>query len=322
MRLIILYQLVIFLIVDISTTQAQKIATQFFDVHDLSCPETSCFYYRRGVVAENGYQDTVKSFYCDTNTLRSIEVYNDKGNMNGLIRFFYKGGQLKEKVTYRDGVRFGNAVTLYRNGKIQMMRLYPDSKNLNVDTPFPYLVTTYVDSLGKLEVANMNGFCHCAGSIDGEDVVESGKILNGLRDSVWTITKNGNVLFIEEYKDGKLLHGTAFEGDKKTTYDAVINSPEFVGGMEGMAKFLMKSLRYPDDTRRYGVDGKVFVQFVISEDGSVTNVEVIKSVSRSVDKEAMRVVNLMPKWKPGLQRGKPTKARFILPIRFKLDVGR
>lgn len=305
----------------VSDACAQTIFTQFYDADDIPSSEASCYYYRKGLINATGYyQDTVKSFYCVTNTLRSIEVYDNKGNANGLVRLFYKSGQLKERANYKDGLRFGHATTYYRNGRVQLIRIYPDKKNIHTETPFPYLIAASFDSLGTPEVISMNGVCHYVGSWSGMDVIESGKVVNGLRDSIWTISKNGRVLCAEQYANGGFLHGTAFDGDKKIEYDAFENQPEYDGGMEAMSKFITRNLHYPSDTRRNGIDGKVFCAFVVEKDGSVSNIQVVQSLSLSTDAETIRVIGLMPKWIPGKKRGMPARKSFVLPVRYKIDI--
>ncbi len=93
--------------------------------------------------------------------------------------------------------------------------------------------------------------------------------------------------------------------------------PAFEGDL---ASYLSSHLRYPDDARESGVEGRSVLQFVVNEDGSVTGVEVVRSAgSSSLDNEAKRVVSAMPHWKPGKQQGKAVKVYFTLPVTFKLD---
>lgn len=110
------------------------------------------------------------------------------------------------------------------------------------------------------------------------------------------------------------------EEDEKI-FTVVEVPPVFPGGKEGMSRFLSKELQYPTDARRMGVQGKVFIQFVVGNDGAVDpeSVVVLKGVSPSIDKEAIRVVKLFPAWTPGYQNGKPVKSRYVLPLNFKLD---
>lgn len=95
--------------------------------------------------------------------------------------------------------------------------------------------------------------------------------------------------------------------------------PEFPGGVEALAAFIKKEVKYPKKAKRAGIEGQVVVGFIVDKDGSVTDVVVAKGVDPLLDEEAMRAVRLMPKWKPGLQNGKPVKTKFNLPVRFKLQ---
>jgi periplasmic protein TonB len=107
--------------------------------------------------------------------------------------------------------------------------------------------------------------------------------------------------------------------DDNQIFTVVEQQPEFVGGYEAMMNFIRKNMRYPASARRMGVDGTVYVQFVVGKDGSITEVKTIRGISADCDREAERVVNQMPSWKPGRQNGKPVFVRFVLPIRFKLN---
>lgn len=102
-------------------------------------------------------------------------------------------------------------------------------------------------------------------------------------------------------------------------FTVVEQQPEFEGGYEAMMRFIQKNMRYPASARRMGVDGTVYVQFVVAKDGSISEVKTIRGISADCDKEAERVVNLMPNWKPGKQNGKAVFVRFVLPIKFKLN---
>ena len=101
--------------------------------------------------------------------------------------------------------------------------------------------------------------------------------------------------------------------------DVVEESPSFPGGVAKLYEFLSKQLRYPEMAKENGIQGKVFVQFVVWKDGSIKDVKVIKSIHNTLDKEASRVVKRMPKWSPGKQRGKAVNTKFTLPIKFKIS---
>jgi periplasmic protein TonB len=90
------------------------------------------------------------------------------------------------------------------------------------------------------------------------------------------------------------------------------------GGMEGFYKFVNSRLRYPAQARRMNIEGRVFIEFVVDKDGTITDVKAIKGIGAGCDEEAIRVVESSPPWLPGRQRGRPVKQRMVLPIIFKL----
>ncbi len=103
------------------------------------------------------------------------------------------------------------------------------------------------------------------------------------------------------------------------TYDMCEKMPEFPGGTVALMNFLALNTKYPADAREEKAEGRAIIKFVVNADGSVSNISVAKSTgNESLDKEAMRVVSLMPKWKPGTQDGKNVNVRFAVPIAFRL----
>ena len=100
-------------------------------------------------------------------------------------------------------------------------------------------------------------------------------------------------------------------------FQVVEDMPSFPGG--NVSKWIAKNVKYPVLAMENGIQGKVFIQFVIERDGSITDVKVARGVDASLDKEAVRVVQSMPKWKPGKQRGKPVRVAYTLPINFQLS---
>jgi TonB family protein len=92
--------------------------------------------------------------------------------------------------------------------------------------------------------------------------------------------------------------------------------PEFMGGEEARIKFLRENVKYPASALEKGIQGTVYLSFVVEKDGSISNVKVVRGVSKVLDKEAKRVISMMPKWKPGMQEGKPVRVLFNMPIKF------
>ncbi len=111
-------------------------------------------------------------------------------------------------------------------------------------------------------------------------------------------------------------YGDEDTGDTEV-FVVVEDMPSFPGG--NVQKWIAKNVKYPVLAMENGIQGKVYIQFVIERDGSITDVKVLRGVDSSLDKEAMRVVKAMPKWKPGKQRGKPVRVSYTLPINFQLS---
>ncbi len=106
------------------------------------------------------------------------------------------------------------------------------------------------------------------------------------------------------------------EEGEANVFMIVEDMPVFPGNV---TTWISKNTKYPQSALENNVEGKVFVKFVIEKDGSITNVEIIKSVDAALDKEASRVIRSMPKWTPGKQRGKPVRVSYTLPINFQLQ---
>lgn len=102
-------------------------------------------------------------------------------------------------------------------------------------------------------------------------------------------------------------------------YNIVEVMAEYPGGFEKMAEFLGKNIVYPEEAKEKNIQGTVLVSFVVEKNGKITDAKVVRSIGGGCDEEALRVVNAMPKWKPGKQNGKNVRVQFALPIKFKLQ---
>ena len=115
-------------------------------------------------------------------------------------------------------------------------------------------------------------------------------------------------------------HNTTSElQNTEEVFMVVENMPEFPGGLNACLKFLADHVAYPKEAAEKKIQGRVIVQFVVMKDGSIANARVIRSVDPLLDAEALRVIGLMPKWKPGTQRGQAVNVKFTMPITFRLD---
>ena len=105
----------------------------------------------------------------------------------------------------------------------------------------------------------------------------------------------------------------------ETIYDMVEVMPEFPGGNAALLQWIKNNMRYPEAAMDQGIQGRVIVGFVVEKDGSLTNIKILRSIDESLSKEAIRLVQAMPKWKPGYKDGKPVRCRFNLPIMFQIN---
>lgn len=111
---------------------------------------------------------------------------------------------------------------------------------------------------------------------------------------------------------------TVVSQKNEKVYDMVEQMPEYPGGMPALIEFLKSNIKYPKDAETQKVEGKVLVLFVVETDGNISDVKVARKVFPSLDAEAVRVVQAMPKWAPGKIKGRSVKVRYTLPIMFRL----
>jgi protein TonB len=109
------------------------------------------------------------------------------------------------------------------------------------------------------------------------------------------------------------------EEEDNVVFQVVETMPSFPGGDAELFKFLSNSVKYPVIAQENGIQGRVICQFVVNRDGTIVDIEVVRSVDPSLDKEAVRVIKSMPKWSPGKQRGKPVRVKYTLPVNFRLQ---
>ena len=102
-------------------------------------------------------------------------------------------------------------------------------------------------------------------------------------------------------------------------FEVVERMPQFPGGVAAQVEYFKKNLRYPAEAKKAGTQGRVVVQFFVNKDGSISNVKVLRGVDPALDAEAIRLVNSMPKWKPGMQKGKAVTVKYTVPVLFSLD---
>lgn len=109
------------------------------------------------------------------------------------------------------------------------------------------------------------------------------------------------------------------ESEGNQIFTVVEQQPEFPGGEAALMAYIKKNLKYPAFAAENGIQGRVTLSFTVEKDGSIANIEVMRSPAEELSKEAIRVVQSMPKWKPGKQRGKAVRVKYVLPVTFRLQ---
>ena len=152
--------------------------------------------------------------------------------------------------------------------------------------------------------------------------VQEVEVLNVVEDNVETesIDVNAEDDKAEEVVIAAPVEAPVEEEEEEVVFVVVEKMPEFPGGQQALFKYLSENVKYPVIAQENGIQGRVICQFVVNKDGSIVDVEVVRSGGDpSLDKEAIRVIKSMPKWKPGKQRGKPVRVKYTVPVNFKLQ---
>ena len=122
-----------------------------------------------------------------------------------------------------------------------------------------------------------------------------------------------------------LLTNMAFcQEEKKVSVDdevfvVVEEQAEFPGGLDSMYAYIVKNLKYPEAAKEKGIEGRVFVSFIIEKDGSISNILIKRAIGGGCEEAAVEMIKNMPKWKPGKQRGKPVRVKYTVPVNFRLQ---
>jgi len=149
--------------------------------------------------------------------------------------------------------------------------------------------------------------------VDSVKVEDESKLM--ISDEQVATTENKAAVEIVEQKQEEVEP----EQKEEEVFVVVEEMPEFPGGVIALRQYLANAVKYPVIAQENGIQGKVYVNFVVNKDGSVSNAKIARGVDPSLDAEALRVVSTLPKWRPGKQRGAPVRVSYTVPISFKLE---
>lgn len=253
----------------------------------------------------------------------------DRGRLIGTAKMYYPNGAVAKLTSYNNALHVD--LFWYPNGQLWKEETQvsdsPTPGKVSVSGPKRELISWW-DSSGHQGVkdgtgrATLQGFTKSSQSNRYTVFTEQGSVANGGKTGTWTGRyADGSYFYQEDYVDGICVGGKAKEtGADTITYAKDRVQPEYIGGMSKLGQFLAMNIRYPANAHRARAQGRVFVSFVVCEDGSLCDHEVAKSAgNQDLDKEAVRVVKQMKNWTPGEIRGRKVRVKYNLPVNFTLE---
>lgn len=241
--------------------------------------------------------------------------------LEGQCVTYFPSGKRRQIADYKGGQIDGDEYNYYPNGKFYTYKKYLRKQRVpGGGVTDICLIQSCNDSTGKVLAADGNG--HFIGFHDDFiHICEEGDVKSGSMDGEWkgTIDPGYRSTFTETYNAGKFIGGQSVDTTGKIyLYSKRKVSPEYVGGEDALGRFLQKNIRYPSQARKNNIQALVYIGFVVEKDGTLTNAEVQNIVNEELAAEALRVLKLSPRWKPGKYFGAEARVQFTLPINFSL----
>jgi TonB family protein len=272
-------------------------------------------------------------FGTPVDSIPSYRITAQDANWNSYVpeMIFQENGQLLSTTEYQ-GFNVVNYSHYYPNGALQE-QLMVDGNNQRIikwydNGQIAEIIQREFSDLGKQstdrtialwtkngtqQVKDGNGW-----AIKGQQLIVQGLLKEGFKEGRWTAKYADSTLYRDElYEAGILKKGTIYDKGEVRTYTEIEKQPQFLGGLPALGEFLSKNIKYPVQASRNNLSGKVYLSFVVCEDGTLCDYQVMKGIGGGCDEEALRVVRQMDgMWQPGLQYGKKVRVRYNLPITF------
>jgi TonB family protein len=227
--------------------------------------------------------------------------------MEGLYLRFFPNGKRQSAVTVQNGQPVGDELSYYPNGKFYSVRKHEKNK---------VFLIACKDSTGRVLAENGNGEWL---EFDGlfKTTLGKGLVKDGMRDGEWLVSEGKEI-----YKNGVLIttvHNAVYPfANLDSSFVPVEAPPEFPGGLEPFSQYVYKKIKYPPYERENGIQGKAYISFVVERDGSLTDFKIVSAPSKGLGEEALRLIKDSPKWKPGIQNGRPVRVQYTVPVNFVL----
>jgi TonB family protein len=230
--------------------------------------------------------------------------------LDGWVAEYYPNGHTKRTATYQAGKPIGNSIEYYANGRLYLSGDYDDAGVFKVDS--------CNDLEGKMIAEKGNG--RLVFYNDDFKAVNEGPILNGEKNGLWKGTLTDSITYEIQYNAGVVVSGTSYDKKgNKYPFTEIEVIPGFTGGIEAFGKYLSRNIRYPEYARKHQIQGRVIVTFVVERDGSLSDIRVTRGLDAGeLDNEAVRVIKMSPRWKPGMRYGIPLRTQYTVPVSFTL----
>jgi TonB family protein len=243
-------------------------------------------YFR--TIHPNGDRYVVRDYFVSTKAPQMIASCSEttpKLVFDGPSVWYYENGSKKKEGTYEKGDQVGLFKEYFERGTPQSQLYYRKGEK-----------TLHYQHWSQ----------------EGEPILVNGT------GTVSTPAPERSEISVIEIADSIVVTSYAIRIGKDTVYALVENPAEYNGGLQKLANDLGRLLVYPKDARKKGIEGKVFIAFIVDEKGNVREAEVLRGIGNSCDAAALKAVNELNKWNPGRYKGKAVKTRFVLPVSFKL----
>lgn len=228
---------------------------------------------------------------------------------------YYKNGKKRMMGSFNKGKLRDTVFNYYPNGNLYTITAYSYTAD---GKPLKYFKSVK-DSTGRDLVTDGNGECVFYDD-EFKSISERGKIKNGLYDGEWLgEASRAGAKYKEIYVDGHMVSGESIDRDGTVyTYTKARVEPQFKNGMNAFYTYLKKTIRYPEQCYKNGIQGKVLLKFMVMKDGSIEKISVMNEVHPALAQEAVRVIKASPLWEPGSLRGKPANVVYNVPVSFTL----
>lgn len=255
----------------------------------------------------------------------TVSQYYPKIYLQGQALSYYKNGRKKSLINYRNNHIDGAAIYYFPNGRVHRSLEYPGlnstqkkygirDEHQDMNIKLIYLA----DSLGHEMVVEGNGHA-VEPALAKDSLISEGDFKNGFKHGLWTgKSLSGNSSYQEEYKDGAFVKGTSTVNGITRSYKSLYEMASYKGGIEMFYRDLQSIIRYPKEVKDLNIQGKVFLSFTVTKDGSLDGIKVDRSLHSDLDRVAVAAIRHSGKWIPSTRHGMPVAQKMNIPISFSL----